>query len=106
MADLSVFRKITSRISSVLGFLSGNAPGSHFMSAVVLAGGSGARLGGVSKQLLELCGKKVVCYSLDAFENSEYTSEIILVVREDETDIMKDIVSSGGYSKVSKIAPG
>lgn len=52
-------------------------------SAIILAGGSGTRMGSdVAKQYLEIFGKTVIERTLFAFDKSEYTDEIIVVVRD------------------------
>ena len=54
------------------------------ITAIVLAGGSGARMGGdCKKQYLSLDGKPILFYSLHAFQQSR-VDEIILVTNERE----------------------
>ncbi len=49
--------------------------------AVVLAGGTGSRIGGaVPKQFLPLEGREVIEYSVDAFNDHEAISEVAVVV--------------------------
>ena len=51
-----------------------------YCTAIVLAGGSGKRMGSkVHKQYLLLGGKPVLVYSLEVFQDSDYIDEIILV---------------------------
>lgn len=52
-----------------------------YCTAIVLAAGSGKRMGTkVHKQYLQLCEKPVLAYSLQAFQQSDLIDEIILVV--------------------------
>ena len=63
-------------------------------TAIVLAAGQGTRMGTkVQKQYLEILGKPVLFYSLDAFQKSDIIDEIILVVGEVQKDYcQKEIV--------------
>ncbi|MBE6551603.1 MAG: 2-C-methyl-D-erythritol 4-phosphate cytidylyltransferase [Ruminococcaceae bacterium] len=99
-------RKITSPIAKIMNNVSGNGSGGHYCSAVVLAAGSGTRMGGVSKQLMEVAGRPVLAYSLEAFQKSEHTNEIIIVAKQDELEFIKEFVDAYGFTKVSKVVPG
>ena len=99
-------RKVTSPLSKVMNKLSGNDKDSRFCSGIVLAAGSGTRMGGVSKQLMEIAGHPVLAYSLEAFQKSEYTNEIIVVAKQDELDFIKEFVEAYGFTKVTKVVPG
>ena len=62
-------------------------------TAIVLAAGSGKRMqSNVAKQFLPIGGKPVLCYSLEAFEQSDYVDEIILVAGADGLKTCKEIV--------------
>lgn len=76
-------------------------------SAIVLAAGSGKRMGTkVKKQYLALNDKPVLYYALKAFEDS-FIDEIILVTSKDDMDfVQNEIVSKYGFSKVTKIVEG
>ena len=76
--------------------------------AILLAGGSGSRMQTETpKQLIELGGKKVVCWSLDVFERSDLIDEIILVTRKEDIPFFRsEIVDRYGYKKVRRICPG
>ena len=54
-------------------------PKKLFSSGIITAGGSGARMGGVAKQLMELCGIPCILYSLRAFQLCPDICEIIVV---------------------------
>ena len=59
-------------------------------AAVILAAGSGKRMGiDKTKQKLEICGKSVLKRCLEAFDNSDVISEIVVVCKEDEVDFAK-----------------
>ena len=76
-------------------------------SAVVLAAGSGSRMGSdTKKQFIELLGHPILYYSLKTFENS-FIDEVVLVIsKEDEEYVNKSIIQHYGFSKVSSIAYG
>lgn len=76
-------------------------------TAIVLAAGKGTRMGSdVAKQYLMLCGKPLLCYALQTFEDS-FIDEVILVTSPDELDYCKEqIVDAHGFSKVKQIVAG
>jgi len=52
-----------------------------FVSAVVVAGGSGARMGiGVEKPFAEVCGVPMVLHSIQAFQSCEDVSQVVVVL--------------------------
>ncbi len=77
-------------------------------TAIVLAAGSGKRMGTkVHKQYLELAGKPVLYYSLSAFERAECIDEIILVTGAKEEEYCKrEIVEKYQLQKVTNIITG
>ena len=77
-------------------------------TAIVLAAGQGKRMGTkVQKQYLEIQGKPVLLYSLEAFQQSELIDEMILVVGENqEAYCRKEIVKKYQMTKVVKIVAG
>lgn len=76
-------------------------------AAIVLAAGAGKRMNSsIHKQYMELSGKPVLYYSLNAFEESPVT-EIILVVGSGEIDYCKkEIVEKYNFTKVNYIVEG
>lgn len=65
-------------------------------TAIILAGGTGTRLGGnIPKQYLEVGGKPVITYCLEKFESNTAIDEIVIVAADDWkkfiTDNMKNI---------------
>lgn len=76
-------------------------------SAIVLAGGNGSRMGGSRpKQYIEICGKPLICYSLEAFENS-FIDEIVLVCRDGDKEFCdNEIVEKFNYKKIKAVVPG
>ena len=78
----------------------------HFSSAIVTAAGSGMRMGGISKQLLELCGKPCLVHSLLAFQNCDEISEIVIVAKKGEEEIIRNLCHQFKISKLSAIVFG
>ena len=76
-------------------------------SAVVLAAGSGKRMGtSVAKQYLPLLGKPLMVYALDVFAKSP-VDEIILVAAPGEAEYCRrQIVEKYGIEKVARIVEG
>ena len=60
--------------------------------AIILAGGSGVRFGSSTpKQFTKIKNKRIIEYTIEAFEKSEYIHEIIVVVpKEWVTEIQKE----------------
>ncbi len=77
-------------------------------TAVILAAGSGKRMGGpVRKQFLELQGRPLISYTLEHFQNADCIDEMILVTEKDCIEYCrKEIVEAYGYTKVAKIVEG
>ncbi len=75
------------------------------IAAIVLAGGSGTRMGSAcKKQYLSLNGRPVLFYALQAFQES-LVDEIILVTN--EPDYCREaILQKYGLNKVSKLVAG
>lgn len=71
--------------------------------AIVLAGGSGSRMGaGCNKVLLPLCGEPVIVRSVRAF--SDHADGVILVSRPEDMDDMRAAMDAAGLQL--KIVPG
>lgn len=79
-----------------------------YCTAIVLAAGSGKRMGTkVHKQYLLMGGRPVLYYSLKAFQDSELIDEIILVTGSGEGEYCREhIVEPYGIIKVKKIVTG
>lgn len=77
------------------------------VSAVIVAGGKGARMGaGMNKVFLPLLGKEIISRTIAVFESSSLVDEIIIVTASDDIPKMREIIWRDGYKKVSKIAEG
>ncbi len=77
------------------------------IGAVVLAAGSGKRMGAdVPKQYLTLCGKPIMLYCLEAFEKSRVDEIVLVVAAGDEAYCREQIVEKYHISKVRAIVAG
>lgn len=77
------------------------------VSAIVLAGGRGKRMGAIqSKQYINLNGKPILYYTLKQFIKNELIDKIILVVPKDEMEYCKKKVLEKYQLKVDKIVFG
>lgn len=75
--------------------------------AVVLAGGSGRRLGGdLPKQFLQVGGRRIIEYSIDAFEKNVGIDEISVVVNQDYVSLMDEIVAANSWTKLKHVLHG
>ncbi|MFG1951451.1 D-ribitol-5-phosphate cytidylyltransferase [Micromonospora sp. NPDC048830] len=75
--------------------------------AVVLAGGTGTRLGlGIPKQLLKIAGKPIIEHTLAVFEAAPEIDEIIVLMAAGHVAEAQQIVDKAGFRKVSKVVEG
>ena len=79
-----------------------------YCSAIVLAAGKGSRMGTeTAKQYLELGGRPMVVYGLEAFQNSPLIDEIIFITDKEHLEYCKrEIVQAYGLFKVSYVGVG
>jgi len=79
------------------------------VSAIVVAGGKGIRMGSVTrKQYMLLAGKPIVCHTLEAFDACPCVDEIFLVVPTDDLVACSDkwISSLTLHKKIHLVAGG
>lgn len=75
--------------------------------AVILAGGSGTRLGNeIPKQFMKVAGKQVIEHTIEVFEKSDLIDEICIVCRPDFISEVENLKVKNHYSKVKKILYG
>ena len=77
-------------------------------TAVIVAAGSGKRMGGNKpKQFLSLKGKPIIYYTINAFEKNDNIDSIILVTGADYISYCKEkIEDKYGFKKISRIISG
>lgn len=75
--------------------------------AVILAGGVGNRVGaGIPKQFVEVLGKPVLVYTIEAFQNHSEIDVIEVVCVKSHIEYMKDLVDKYSLTKVKWITEG
>lgn len=75
--------------------------------AMILAGGTGTRIGAaVPKQFVEVLGKPVAAYTLDVFQNNANIDAIEIVCHKDWLTEISDIVEKYSFNKVQWITTG
>ena len=62
-----------------------------YIGVIIPAAGSGSRMGGVYKPLEKLCGKEMLLYSLDTFQNCDCVGFVVISAREDKIDEVKKL---------------
>lgn len=75
--------------------------------AIILAGGSGTRMGGaMPKQFLSLNDKPVIVHTLERFQNNESIDAILIVCIKDWIEHLKEILDEFKMPKVKWIVDG
>lgn len=83
--------------------------GRPYTTAVILAGGSGVRMGdtgGVAKQWMPLGGRTVLEHAVFAFEACPHIDEIVVVVRRGEGQRTAELLRDAKVKKVRAIVSG
>ena len=76
------------------------------IGVIITAGGSGSRMGGKYKPLEKLCGKQMLCYSLETFENVDEVSFVVIAAKADRIKDIQQLCEENEYKKVRKIVAG
>jgi 2-C-methyl-D-erythritol 4-phosphate cytidylyltransferase len=75
--------------------------------AVVLAGGTGSRVGlDVPKQLIRVAGKPIIEHTIAAFQASDLIDEIIIMMTPGHLDPIRAVLRPGAYPKVTQLLEG
>ena len=75
--------------------------------AVILAGGTGTRVGlGIPKQLLKIAGKPIIEHTIAVFEAAPEIDEIIVLMAPGFRDQAQQIVDRAGFRKVTRVIEG
>jgi ribitol-5-phosphate 2-dehydrogenase (NADP+) / D-ribitol-5-phosphate cytidylyltransferase len=75
--------------------------------AVVLAGGTGQRMGlEIPKQLVKIAGKPIMQHTLQVFQSAPHIDEIIVAMTPGFTAEADAIVAAAGCTKVSRVIEG
>ncbi len=76
------------------------------VKAVIVAGGSSSRMGGVDKIFATIADKPVIAHTIDAFERCGAINGIVLVLPKTSLEKGKELVGKYGYKKVEKVCEG
>lgn len=78
------------------------------VSAIILAGGTGQRMGiqGMPKQFLKLYGRPIICYTLRTFEDCAAVDSIVIPCNSAWVGHMKKLVAEYNFTKVHSIVDG
>ncbi|MGY1692256.1 SDR family NAD(P)-dependent oxidoreductase [Geodermatophilus sp. SYSU D01105] len=75
--------------------------------AVVLAGGTGTRVGlSIPKQLIKVAGKPIIEHTIGVLHASPLIDEIIVLMAPGHLDAVRAILRSGAYPKVTQVLEG
>jgi ribitol-5-phosphate 2-dehydrogenase (NADP+) / D-ribitol-5-phosphate cytidylyltransferase len=75
--------------------------------AVVLAGGTGSRVGlSIPKQLIKVAGKPIIEHTIGLLQASPHIDEIIVMMAPGHLDAVRAILRPGGYPKVTQVLEG
>ena len=76
-------------------------------TAIILAGGVGSRVGAdIPKQFIEVVGRPVLSYTIEAFDRHPEIDSIEVVCRKGYESELQQIIDHDGFSKVRWIAEG
>ena len=74
---------------------------------VIVAAGTGSRMNiGINKQFIKLEGKEIIAYTIEKFYNNSNIEDIVVVVKEDESEFFKKEILDKNNFKNVKIAYG
>ncbi|MBE9467018.1 MAG: 2-C-methyl-D-erythritol 4-phosphate cytidylyltransferase [Bacteroidetes bacterium] len=75
--------------------------------AVILAGGSGLRLGSkLPKQFISIAGKTLIEYTINTFQKTNSIDEIAIIINKNYFSEIENIIENNKFTKVKKILPG
>jgi len=76
------------------------------VGAIIAAAGESRRMSGIDKVLALLGGKPVISYVLDAFEECESISQIVVVVSKDNVAKCRELIAEKKYAKPIEVCAG
>ncbi|MBO5973965.1 MAG: 2-C-methyl-D-erythritol 4-phosphate cytidylyltransferase, partial [Clostridia bacterium] len=77
-----------------------------YVTAVIAAGGSSARMQGQNKLLINIGDIPVIAHSLLAFEHCDVISEIIISAHESHLETYAEIAAQYNIKKLTKVVKG
>ena len=76
------------------------------LGAIIVAAGSGERMGGLDKLFTEVAGKPLLAHAIEPFQECLLVSGIVLVVTDDNLQHGRDLVTRFAFSKVGSVVEG
>jgi 2-C-methyl-D-erythritol 4-phosphate cytidylyltransferase len=76
------------------------------LGAIIVAAGSGERMGGVDKLFSEAAGKPLLAHAIAPFQESPLVSSIVLVLSTQNLKRGRELVERYGFSKVEHVVHG
>ncbi len=76
------------------------------VGAVIVAAGSGLRMGGGDKLFAPLCGELLLARVLGVFAGCKAVDQIAVVVREEKVTETQELIAERGWSKVREVCIG
>ena len=80
--------------------------GNEKVGAVIAAGGSSQRMGGIDKILVPLVGEPVLARVIGVFQRCDSIDQIVVVLSESNLKAGQQLVAERGWSKVSDVCLG
>jgi ribitol-5-phosphate 2-dehydrogenase (NADP+) / D-ribitol-5-phosphate cytidylyltransferase len=75
--------------------------------AVVLAGGTGTRVGlSIPKQLIKVAGKPIIEHTIGTLQASPHVDEVMVLMAPGHLDAIHEILRAGSYPKVTRVLEG
>ncbi len=99
--------KITYPICRAIRALTGKRR--PYTTAILLAGGIGSRMtraDGKTKQLIPICGVPMLVHAVRAFSDCSYIDDIVIVAREEELSLVREMMETYGVAKIRRITAG
>ncbi|MBI2831004.1 MAG: 2-C-methyl-D-erythritol 4-phosphate cytidylyltransferase [Chloroflexi bacterium] len=75
-------------------------------SAIIAAAGSSQRMGGIDKMFALLGGRPVLARVIDAFQQCDAISQVVVVVSQQNLEAAKELAAEQSWSKVTDIIVG
>jgi 2-C-methyl-D-erythritol 4-phosphate cytidylyltransferase len=76
------------------------------VGAIIAAGGSSRRMGGVDKIFASLGGKPLLCHALQVFQECDVVHQVVLVLNEPSVERGLKLVEEENFSKVMAVSAG
>lgn len=76
------------------------------VTVIIAAAGNASRMGGIPKQLAELCGKPVIVHSMEVFQKMDEVTEIIVSAKDEHADIIGEMAEKYGITKLAAVVSG